>query len=146
RQFLEILCQNDLDQKINHIVWEKYSQPIHSLLANPYMEQSCWDYRHQKISLECCNAELETQKKIIQHALKERKYVDILVGVFRCLYTLHHQLVQGGITDHSSLNHKLLEESCRILAALLPVFIRILLENSVALDFHTHFYPAGQVS
>ncbi|WP_159516646.1 MULTISPECIES: hypothetical protein [unclassified Acinetobacter] len=145
-QFLEILCQNDLDQKINHIVWEKYSQPIHSLLANPYMEQSFWDYRHQKISLERCNAELETQKKIIQHALNERNSVEILVGVFRRLYTLHHQLMQGGVTYHSSLNHKSLEESCRILAALLPVFICILLENSVALDLNKPFYPAAQVS
>ncbi len=51
-----------------------------------------------------CNAELETQKKIIQHALNERNSVEILVGVFRRLYTLHHQLMQGGVTYHSSLN------------------------------------------
>src|SRR5690606_7697079 len=118
-----------LAQKINHFACEKYRTPIHSLLVNPYMEQSFLDYLQQKISLERCIAELETQKKIIQHALNERNSVEILVGVFRRLYTLHHQLMQGGVTYHSSLNHKSLEDSCRILAALLPVFICILLEN-----------------
>ena len=146
QQFLETLCQKDLDQKINHILWEKYSQPICSLLANPYVEQSFWDYRHQKISLESCQVDLETQKQNIENALKERNSVEILAGIFQRLSTLHHQIMQGGATYHSSLNYKSLEESCRILAALLPVFICILLENSQTLDLNKPYYPAAQVS
>ncbi|OTG75612.1 hypothetical protein B9T23_10465 [Acinetobacter terrae] len=145
-QFLETLCQKDLDQKINHIIWEKYSQPIRSLLDNSYVDQSFWDYRNQKISLESCQAALESQKQRIQDALQERNSVEILKMIFHRLYTLHHQLMHGGITYHSSLNHKSFEESCRILAVLLPVFICILLENAKALDLNKPFYPAVQVS
>lgn len=145
-QFLETLCQKDLDQKINHIVWEKYNQPIRSLLDNSYVDQSFWDYRNQKISLESCQAALESQKQRIQDALQERNSVEILKMIFHRLYTLHHQLMQGGITYHSSLNHKSFEESCRILAVLLPVFICILLENAKALDLNKPFYPVAQVS
>ncbi|MGE8537736.1 MAG: hypothetical protein ACN6NI_00490 [Acinetobacter sp.] len=145
-QFLDILYQKDLEQKINHILWEKYSQPIRSLLDNLYVDQSFWDYRHQKISLESCQENLQIEKDRIQHALQQRNAAEILALLFRRWYTLHHQLIQGGLTYHSSLNHKLLDESCRILAALLPVFICILLENSAALDLNQPFYPVAQVS
>lgn len=145
-QFLDILYQKDLEQKINHILWEKYSQPIRSLLDNLYVDQSFWDYRHQKISLESCQEKLQIEKDRIQHALQQRNAAEILALLFRRWYTLHHQLIQGGLTYHSSLNHKLLDESCRILAALLPVLICILLENSAALDLNQPFYPVAQVS
>ena len=145
-QFLEILCQNDTEQKIGHIVWEKYSQPIHSLLDSSYLNQSFWDYRNQKISLENCQAVLENQKQQIQNALQEKNSVEVLKLLFHRLYTLHHQLMHGGMTYQSSLNHKSFEESCRILAALLPVFICILLENAKTLDLNKPYYPAAQVS
>ena len=89
---------------------------------------------------------METQKQNIENALKERNSVEILAGIFQRLSTLHHQIMQGGATYHSSLNYKSLEESCRILAALLPVFICILLENSQTLDLNKPYYPAAQVS
>ncbi|WP_407308135.1 hypothetical protein [Acinetobacter sp.] len=145
-QFLETLCQKDLDQKINHMIWEKYSQPIRSLLDNSYLDQSFWDYRNQKISLENCQEDQKNQNQQIQNALQERNSVEVLRLLFHRFYTLHHQLMHGGITYHSSLNHKSFEESCRILAALMPVFICILIENAKALDLKKPFYPVAQVS
>jgi hypothetical protein len=146
QQFFKNLCQKDLDHKIDKMIWDKYSQPMQALLDNSSLEQSFWDYRNQKISLESCQEVLQAQKQKVQDALQSRNSVEILSVLFRRLYTLHHQLMHGGAAYHSSLNHKSLQDSCRILGALLPVFICILLENSAALDLGKPFYPAAQVS
>lgn len=146
QQFFKKLCQKDLDHKIDKMIWDKYSQPMQALLDNSSLEQSFWDYRNQKISLESCQEVLQAQKQKVQDALQSRNSVEILSVLFRRLYTLHHQLMHGGAAYHSSLNHKSLQDSCRILGALLPVFICILLENSAALDLGKPFYPAAQVS
>nr|WP_290443915.1 hypothetical protein [Acinetobacter sp. S4400-12] len=145
-QFLEQLCQKDVDQKLSHIVWEKYSQPILSLLDSPYTDQGFWDYRHHKISLQSCQEALAQQKSQLQQTLQERNLSKILFAIFNRLSTLHQQMLQGGTTCHSALNRKQLQDGCRVLAALMPVFIHILLENSAALDSGKPFYPAVQMS
>lgn len=43
------------------------------------------------------------------------------------------------------MNRKQLQDGCRILSALLPVFILVLLENAQTLDLGKPFYPVVQV-
>lgn len=146
QRFLDTLYQKDLEQKINRVLWEKYHPPIRALLESQYVDQGFWDYRNQKISLESCRNSLHMQQDKIQLALQERDSVEILKMLFQRLYSLHHQLMHGGTTYRSSLHRQSLEESCRVLGALLPIFICILLENAVALDLGKPFYPVAHVS
>ncbi|ATO18643.1 hypothetical protein BS636_02680 [Acinetobacter sp. LoGeW2-3] len=145
-QFLETLCQKDMEQKLQHIVWEKYSQPISALLNSPYTDQGFWDYRHQKVSLESCRETLAQQKQKIQKAVQDHNLSEMLLVIFNRLSSLHHQITQGGTTYHSSFNMKQLQNSCRVLAGLLPTFICILLENSATWDSGKPHYPVVQVS
>lgn len=145
-QFLETLCQKDVEQKLQHIVWEKYSQPISALLDSLYTDQGFWDYRHHKVSLESCREALDQQKQKIQKAVQERNLTEILLVIFNRLSTLYHQLMQGGATYQSSFNIKQLQDSCRVLAGLLPTFICILLENAATWDSGKPYYPVVQVS
>lgn len=146
QQFLEQLCQKDLEHKLHQIVWEKYHQPICALLDSPYTDQGFWDYRHDKISLQSCREALQQQKQKVEQARQEHNMSGILAMIFSHLATLHHQLMQGGTSCHSALNRKQLQHSCRVLEALLPAFICILLENAATLDSGKPFYPVVQVS
>ena len=146
RQFLHLICQKDQEDKIYNILWEKYSQPIRVLLDNQYIYQGFWDYQNQKISLDACKTGLLEEKQKVLHALGQKDSVDILMVLFNRLYTLRNQIVHGGATYNSSVNRPQLKDACRILDALLPVFILVLLENAHSLDLGKPFYPVVQVS
>jgi len=146
RQFLHLICQKDQEDKIYNILWEKYSQPIRLLLDNQYIYQGFWDYQNQKISLDACKTGLLEEKQKVLHALGQKDSVDILMVLFNRLYTLRNQIVHGGATYSSSVNRPQLKDACRILDALLPVFILVLLENAPSLDLGKPFYPVVQVS
>ena len=146
RQFLHLICEKDQEDKIYNILWEKYSQPIRVLLDNQYIYQGFWDYQNQKISLEACKSGLVAEKQKVLSALAHKDSVDILMVLFNRLYTLRNQIVHGGATYNSSVNRPQLKDACRILVALLPVFILVLLENAQSLDLGKPFYPVVQVS
>lgn len=145
RQFLHMICRKDTDGKIYGILWEKFSQPVRVLLDNQYVYQGFWDYQNQKISAAACKEGLEQEKRKVHLALKNKESADILLVLFSRLYTLRNQLVHGGATYSSSVNRKQLQDGCRILSALLPVFILVLLENAQTLDLGKPFYPVVQV-
>ncbi len=144
-QFIQSIFQKDIGAKINHLLWGKLHQPILQLFNNCYVYQEFWDYQNQKITALVCQQGLERKKHKLQTALENKLSVDILQGVFHGLYTLHHQLVQGGATYNSAVNRKQLQDSCRILSSLMPVFILLLLENAQSMDSKKPFYPLVQV-
>ena len=144
RQFLHLICQKDSEQKIYQVIWQRFSQSIRLLLDNPYIYQGFWDYQNQKISHEVCKEGLAQEKKKVSKALQEKDSVSILFVLFNRLYTLRNQILHGGSTYNSSLNRKQLYDSCQILAALLPIFIQILLENFETLDLGKPYYPVVQ--
>ena len=146
RQFLYLICQKDQEHKIYHILWDKFSHPIRLLLENPYVYQDFWDYQNQKISQHSRKEDFEQEKKKVHKALQEKASVDILFVVFNRLYPLRNQMVHGGVTYNSSVNRRQLQDACNILAALLPMFMLILLENAKTLDLGKPFYPVVQVS
>lgn len=145
RQFLYLICQKDREHKIYHVLWDKFSQPIRLLLENPYVYQEFWDYQNQKISQHSWKEDFEQEKKKVHKALQEKASVDILFIVFNRLYTLRNQIIHGGATYNSSVNRRQLQDACNILAALLPTFIFVLLENAHSLDLGKPFYPVVQV-
>ena len=135
----------DQEDKIYHVLWNKLSQPIRLLLENPYVYQGFWDYQNQKISQQSWKEDFEQERKTVHKALKEKASVDILLIVFNRLYTLRNQIIHGGATCNSSVNRWQLQNACNILAALLPSFIFVMLENAQSLDLGKPFYPVVQV-
>ena len=110
------------------------------------MYQGFWDFQNQKISQVTWKEDFEQEKKKVHRALQEKASVDILFVIFNRLYTLRNQMIHGGATYNSSVNRKQLQDACNILAALLPMFILVLLENAQTLDLGKPFYPMVQVS
>ena len=146
RLFLSSMYHKDADQKIFRILWEKKQPTIRLLLSNPYLDQSFWDWRNQKISEETWRSAFDTEQQQLQQILQNHDSVSLLVSLFSRLATLHQQLSQGGATYNSALNRKQLANACSVLSVLVPSFIQILLENVENIEFSKPFYPVVQVS
>lgn len=146
RLFLSSMYHKDADQKIFRILWEKKQPTIRLLLSNPYLDQSFWDWRNQKISEETWRSAFDTEQQQLQQILQNHDSVSLLVSLFSRLATLHQQLSQGGATYNSAINRKQLANACSVLSVLVPSFIQILLENVENIEFSKPFYPVAQMS
>jgi hypothetical protein len=140
------MYHKDADQKIFRILWEKKQPTIRLLLSNPYLDQSFWDWRNQKISEETWRSAFDTEQQQLQQILQNHDSVSLLVSLFSRLATLHQQLSQGGATYNSAINRKQLANACSVLSVLVPSFIQILLENVENIEFSKPFYPVAQMS
>jgi len=96
KQFLSLICQKDQEQKIDHILWQKFNHLIVLLLENPYIYQGFWDYQNRKISQISWKAGFDQEKKQAHRALQVKDSAHILWMVFNRLYTLHNQMILGG--------------------------------------------------
>ena len=69
----------------------------------------------------------------------------LLARIFHCVEMLCQQISQGGISYHSVSYQTYVQESCRILSGLLPIFMYILLEKVHILELEKPYYPVVQV-
>jgi len=145
KSFLQKVFYLDQEHKIYNLIWGKLNHHIQLLVKNPYFFQIFWDYQNQKISQKHWKETFEIEKKYLHQTLQARDSVTLLLTIFNCLYTLYNQIIHGGSTYNSSLNRKQLQDGCRILSMLLPIFIHILLDYSKDLDLKKPFYPVVQV-
>ena len=145
-QFVQHMYHKDFDQRMSRIIWEKYPHSLEILLTHPYLQQSFWDWRNQKISEVTWRANFEDEKQQILHAMQQHDSASILSFVFKRLFTLQQQILQGGATYSSAINRKQLSHANTLLCALMPCFIQILLENLENVELSQPFYPVMQMS
>ena len=60
--------------------------------------------------------------------------------LFGRLYVLRNQLVHGGATWNGSVNRNQVEDSAKIMAFLIPLFIELMMENP-AENWGKPYYP-----
>lgn len=145
-QFFGSLVRLDREQKIQHIVWDRYRDAITRLIESPYTFQNFWDDQNQKINQKVWKQAFLAEKKHVSEARQAQDSICLLGIVFQRLLTLQHQIILGGATCNSSMNRKLLQDGCNILIAVIPACMHIILENPQNFDFDTPFYPLLQVS
>ncbi|RKG30454.1 hypothetical protein [Acinetobacter tianfuensis] len=144
-QFLQMLCQKDAEGKLGQVLWGKFCQPVQMLLQRHALYQGFWDYQNAKISIEQFKAELAQDMELQRLAMQQQDTSAMLILLFKRLNTLHIQLMQGGMSCGSAVNRKYMQDCCRVLDALVPVMILLLLENASTLDLGKPFYPVVQV-
>lgn len=66
-------------------------------------------------------------------ALASKNTVMILSIVFSRLYTLRNQLLHGGATWNSQVNREQIRDAVNFLGKLVPVIIKIMMDNSTIL-------------
>ncbi|MBJ8553015.1 HEPN domain-containing protein [Acinetobacter bereziniae] len=145
-QFFSGIVRFDREQKIQHILWDRCHDAIARLIESPYTFQNFWDDQNQKINQKTWKQAFIAEKKRATEARQAQDSITLLEIVFQRLLTLQHQIILGGATYNSSMNRKLLQDSCNILIAVIPASMHIILENPQNFDLDTPFYPLLQVS
>ncbi len=134
------LTSLDRDQRIYEAIWQRFSQEIRLLLRNKYVFQPFWRHQNGERRCESWEVAFERSKRRVGRALQECDTRTILSTLFDRLYVLRNQLVHGGATWNSGVNRNQVRDGARILAALVPVFIDLMMDNPNA-PWGAPYYP-----
>ncbi|MFC0820980.1 hypothetical protein [Moraxella marmotae] len=138
--FLGRICQFDKSDKLYHLIWDKFTKSIRTMLDNRYVFAEFWAFHNGKISPKAWQEDFETSNKKAYFALANQDTDAILRVVFSRLYVLRNQIVHGGATYGSSVNREQLKDGCQILSDIIPVIIQVVLDNDDK-DWGKPFYP-----
>ena len=129
KAFLQKLCMLDTEHLIEKLVWSEFPGSIRTLLDNPYVFQSFWDFQNGKITEVIWEERLRSGKRTAHTALADRDTAKVLGVMFNRIYTLRNQLIHGGATWEGSVNRTQLRDCTKLLGKLVPLVILLMLDN-----------------
>lgn len=129
RDFFDRVINSDADKRLYNVIWEQYPTAIRSLMNNPYVFQPYWDYVNQQTVDNSWKDSFESAKKRANQALAEQDTVTSVSILMDRMYTLRNQVIHGGATYQGRMNREQLSDACRILGAIAPVVIELLMQN-----------------
>lgn len=138
RKFIATLVKNDHEQRIAKLMWNKFSGPIQMLIKNPYVFKTFWDY-HRGEAIEWEYAHRKSVNEATKY-LSNNNTEGLLEIILDRLYVLRNQVMHGGATYKSKVNRNQLVDGTRILEALIPIIIDIMLQNQDE-DWGRILYP-----
>lgn len=134
------LTSLDQENRIYDAIWQRFPQEIRLLLENRYVFQPFWRHHNREPGYEAWHSSFKRSKRRVAVALKEQDTKAILSTLFDRLYVLRNQLVHGGATWNSAVNRDQVRDGARILGALVPVFIDLMMDNPSA-TWGAPYYP-----
>lgn len=140
-EFLLRMDALDDERRIYNIIWKKFSHSIRLLLENKFVFQPFWDFHNEDISEKEYLMKEMQNREAIYSSLEDIKTGKLLTHLFSRLYTLRNQILHGGATYKSSVNRDQLRDACDILLSLLPVMVKIMMENHNEMNWGKPFYP-----
>ncbi len=129
----------DSEDIIYDAIWNRFSDSIRVLLDNKFVFQPFWNH-HAGLGYENWEHTFESTKRDVHNALAKRETGNILSTLFDRLYVLRIQLFHGGATWQSSVNRAQVRDGARILAFLVPLFVRLMMSNP-QVDWGPPDYP-----
>ena len=138
RKFIATLVKNDHEGRIAKLIWNKFSGPIQMLINNAYVFKTFWDYHRGEAS----EWEFAHRKSITEASkyLSNNNTEGLLEIILDRLYVLRNQVMHGGATYKSKVNRSQIVDGTRILEALIPIVIDIMLQNQDE-DWGRILYP-----
>ncbi|MDA7984395.1 MAG: HEPN domain-containing protein [Alphaproteobacteria bacterium] len=119
--------------RIYNIIWDKYSGPIRSLLDNHFVFAPFWKHQHGDPEHADWERKFRSDKRRAFMYLKQNSTVAVLSVVFDRLYVLRNQLIHGEATwrdiKTDETRRPQVQDGERILSALVPVFIDIMMDH-----------------
>lgn len=146
QEFLIRIYQLDHESKIRHGLWGKAQAAVEFLVQYPYASQDYWDYKNQILSESIWKARFSTEQQAVKALLNGQDTQQLLALLFKRLWVLRQQVLQGGVHYNSAFNRTSLQSSCTILKALLPQLLHILIDHPNHIDTQKPFYPILQLS
>ena len=129
KSFLSTLLSFDQGDRVNHLVWTRFSHEIRLILENPYVFGPFWSFHNGIEGHDDWAQRLGVSVKTAKEALAENDTERVLNELFDRLYVLRNQIIHGGSTWAGAINRAQVRDGSEILASLVPVFIELMMEN-----------------
>jgi hypothetical protein len=128
-RFLARLLQFDSERLVENMLWQKYSGPIRLLLENPFVFPAFWKAQSGELSDEEWKQQFRRARRKAQQALAQQATLTLLGILLPRIYMLRNQLVHGGATWQSSANRTQVSDCTALMSELVPLVIRLMMDN-----------------
>ncbi|MEY3660816.1 MAG: hypothetical protein ACO280_10930 [Pseudohongiellaceae bacterium] len=128
-RFLARLLQFDTERLVENMLWQKYSGPIRLLLENPFVFPAFWKAQSGELSDEEWKQQFRRARRKAQQALAQQATLTLLGILLPRIYMLRNQLVHGGATWQSSANRTQVSDCTALMSELVPLVIRLMMDN-----------------
>jgi len=109
-------------------VFQQFSGPIRTLIDNKFVFEPFWRALREHDASNRWQASFGASHKAALGSIMSGDTATVLSIVFDRLYVLRNQLVHGGATWNSSINRAQVKDGVRILTAIVPAIVGLMLE------------------
>ncbi|MFO1507372.1 MAG: HEPN domain-containing protein [Lysobacterales bacterium] len=140
-EFLAMLIAVDTPKVLHDLVFSQYSGPVRTLIENEFVFEPFWTALRGHDSSKHWERVFRDSRKAALKAVMHGNTATVLSIVFDRLYVLRNQLIHGGATWNGKLNRAQVKDGVRILGAIIPVILALMLDRP-DLEFGDVLYPA----
>jgi len=154
-KFFDLLLSSDNESKTIFTLLNKYPADITLILNNEfihpdYWNEEKWDFNQQNKLLWAASMQYENNR--VSNKLSNdkdnkgnKKDVNYILNIlFTRLYVLRNQIFHGGSTFEGSSNRTQVADGCRLMQNMVPLFIKIMLENPLNSYSEVIYPPADR--
>ena len=138
--FFASLVAIDGDKRLSKLLFNEFTGPLRTLIANKFVFEPFWKALRDHDASGRWEEQFDASSKVATRAVLEGKSDLVLSIVCDRLYVLRNQLVHGGATWNSSVNRAQVKDGARILLAIIPAVIELMLDHPEK-DFGEILYP-----
>lgn len=138
--FFEDIVGLDDRRALHALLFRQFSGSIRTLVDNRYVFEPFWKALREHDANSQWEDRFAAGTRAAMHAVMTGQTAVVLSIVFDRLYVLRNQLVHGGATWNGSLNRAQVADGARILNALVPAILDVMLSHPEA-DFGEVMYP-----
>lgn len=130
RQFIASLVAADEAKALHQAVFADFTGPIRTLIENRFVYEPFWKSLREHDATGRWEGQFAAENKASMRWVMEGRTDAVLAIVFDRLYVLRNQLVHGGATWNSGVNRGQVRDGARILTALVPMIIQLMLKQT----------------
>lgn len=140
RSFIATLLANDTKNRLQATLLHDFTGPVRVLIENKFVFEPFWKALRDHDSSGHWEKQFAASKRVALKALLDRDTATVLSVVLDRLYVLRNQLVHGGATWRGKANRAQVKDGARVLGALVPVIVEVMIESQGA-DFGGISFP-----
>jgi len=129
RQFITSLVAADEAKILHKALFADFTGPIRTLIENRFVYEPFWKALREHDASGRWEGQFAAENKAAMRWLMEGRTESVLATVFDRLYVLRNQLVHGGATWNSGVNRDQVRDGSRILMALVPMIVQLMLRH-----------------
>jgi hypothetical protein len=130
RRFIDTLLRCDAQHRLHDTLLHEFTGSIRNLIENRFVFEPYWKALRDHDSSGHWEKQFAAGKRAAMRALLDHDTATVLSVVLDRLYVLRNQLVHGGATWRGRANRAQVRDGARILGALAPVIVEVMMESA----------------